>query len=138
MATPTQDYQRGVGTGEQLPYGEATAENQNLALGNAVEKQVEDNAIDVPDYQEPQYARSETPDFKPTSGMDEVLFGPQEGIKPVGGIQDTTGPLPHYVIRALPQLAQMAAQPGAPPQVVAAYRFLVQKLEAEMVARGNR
>ena len=139
-ATPTPgEFTRDVGSGEQQGYGEATAENQALAAGDAVEDSLQAQAI-VPEPSEAapledvQYA--DEPDaqgYQPQDEMEEILFGDPEGFEPSDPGKHK--PVPNSVIRALPTLAAIVADPGTPPAIKAAYNILLQRMEAELKAK---
>lgn len=136
--TPTPgEYSRGVGSGEQLGYGEAGDLNAELAEGDRVEEQLDDSQLvddefDFEDSVEPDVAYDDTPStrYKPANEFEEVMFGPPEGLAgPVA--KPSRHPIPQSVIRALPQLAMAANDPSSPPAIRALYKYTVQRLEAE-------
>ena len=138
--TPTPgEPQRSVGSGEQQAYGEATAQNESMALGDAVEEQllsqqvVQEPEMAVP-LPEVEYADDmEDPTYEPQDDMEQVLFGDPEGFESTK--EDAKNrPVPNSVIRALPGLAAVVRDPSTPAAIRAAYNIILQRLEAELKA----
>lgn len=132
-----EEYQRNVGSGEQLGYGEATETNETAAAGEAVAASLDDQEL-IPDedveFVDDDYDESYTP-----AGEDEeVLFGDAEGLgRPMslGQVRSAQAPIPTAVLRSLPTLAALANDPRTPDSIKAAYRLVVQRLAAEMEQR---
>lgn len=140
--TPTPgEYQRDVGSGEQLGYGEATDANVALAAGDALEEEIAANSDlglaapgEVPAPEEDptpvEYSDEDPADYQPASELEQILFGPAEGV----GLERTaqvSRPIPNSVIRALPMLSAIVADPATPAAIRAAYRLLIQRMTAE-------
>jgi hypothetical protein len=117
------EFKREVGSGEQLPYGEAADLNRRLA---SVAPQT---GTGLPS----ELAEAEPDDYKPQNEREEILFGPPEGL---GRHLPPTAPVdrrvPPSVVRRLPALARAASRPDAPPALVAMYKLTLQRLEDEM------
>jgi hypothetical protein len=139
--TPTPGaYRRDVGSGDQLDYGDATDTNAELAAGDAVEEQIQDQALVsvVPTTggmpaAEPgpvEYA-DDGPDYVPANEDEAILFGDSEGI----GLEPSLGatrPIANSVLRALPSLSAIVRDPTTPPAIRAAYNLVLQRLAAEL------
>lgn len=125
-------YQRQAGSGEQLAYGEATDLDQQQVLGNDIEAQLADSAIDagqIPEA-EVEYADDEEEDYVPAGEDEEILFGDPEGVsKP---LYRGTKPIPKSVVRQLPMLALLANDPTTPPALRAAYKLIISRLAEEV------
>lgn len=149
--TPTPgEFKRDVGSGEQLPAGEATELNDQLAFGDEVEELIADQSkIPLPDTGPPsglglggvsgdvvedvEFDDSDDV-FEPSDEDEEILFGPAEGIKPS---EPPSGvlPLPGSVVRRLPSLMALAMNPRTPPAIKAAVKIAVRALEQEQLKR---
>lgn len=138
--TPTPgEATRGVGTGEQLPYGAATEANADLAAGDAVEEQLARNQVvkAVPYQGIKEIDTGEGYDeygYRPNGEMEEVLFGPSEGLGR-DTMREGNRPLPNSVVRALPMLSSIVNDPTTPPAIKAAYAAAIRMLEAEQEAK---
>lgn len=135
MATPTPGtVKRDVGSGDQLPSGDAAAENASLVEGNKIEAQIDSQDLvgagPVPAVADVEFAKGPQPEFSPQAGgIDDVLFGPREGVGV--SVKKSNRPVPNSVIRALPALAAAVQDPTTPAVIRAAYRLIIQRLEAE-------
>lgn len=118
------EVKRGVGTGEQLPMGEATQVNESLETLPQLDQTGILQGVEWAD-------GTEETNFVPTNEDDEILFGPAEGIGS-GDNEPTPNRVPASVIRRLPVLARAAKDPTAPPSLVAMYRILTDRLDREM------
>lgn len=139
--TPTPgEFEREVGSGDQLAYGEASELNAALAKGDAIEETIASqgvlpeqpiSAADPPiDYGD------DPPEFEPGAGeFDDVLFAdPVPGLEPKK--KTSKRPLPNSVIRMLPTMSAIVKDPATPPSIKAAYLLMIRKLEEEMRAKG--
>lgn len=131
MATPTPGkYKRDVGSGEQLGSGDATELNASLVAGNEVEASLAGGAIAPPT--DVQFADKPEPDYQPAGEIEDILFGPAEGVRTPG--RDPNRPVPNSIIRALPALTAVVSDPSTPPAIRAAYNLILQRIEAEYEA----
>ena len=115
---------RGVGTGDQLPMGEAGELNAALETLPQMDQTGILQGVEWAD-------GTEETNFVPSNEDDEILFGPAEGIGS-GDNEPTPGRVPASVIRRLPILARAAKDPTAPASLVAMYRILTDRLDREM------
>jgi hypothetical protein len=136
MANPTPtpgEYKRDVGSGDQQAYGEATAQNESLAAGDALEEQIAATspaaAVQAPP-PEPVYDQSPDPVYQPANEMDQVLYGDPEYVYANQKVSET--PISRTVLRSLPLMASLANDPSTPPAIRAAYKAAVRALEREM------
>lgn len=119
-------YEREVGSGEQLPMGAAKQLNAQAAVTTKP-------PIEAP---MPELAEEGQP-YSPQGDEEELLFAEPTGeprdfvSAPVGGRR-----IPAEVVRKLPALARAARSPGAPPSLIALYRLTVRQLEDEMKTLG--
>lgn len=126
MAEADVEYERSVGSGEQLPQGAAASLNAQA------------QAVPPPEPAPmPELAQGEPADYRPADEEDEILFGDATGA----GRQMPAGPgrlgrVPPEVVRKLPALARAASSPDAPPSLVALYRLTLRELEDEMRDSG--
>ena len=117
------DYERDVGSGDQLDSGEATDLNESAQQGRAVADAVAPEPMPV------KYAEGPEPDYQPKDDIEELLFGPAEGVR--SPMLDPTQPVPNSIVRALPQLSAIVADPTTPAVIRAAYNLIIQRIEAE-------
>ena len=138
--TPTPgEYKRDVGSGEQLPAGEATELNNALVEGDAVEESLQAQQIvqgEAAPLEEVEYAEDyDEPLYSPSSDMDNILFGPSEGFAKQR-LRPANRPVPNSVVQSLPLLSTIVNDPSTPPVFKAAYRYYLRRLALEREARG--
>ena len=133
--TPTQEYKRDVGSGEQLPSGGATQANEDLALGNDVEETLD--AQDLVQPMEPAEFDDEytPPEYQPKGDLDSVLFGPSETFAK-RSLRKSGKPVPNTVVQALPLMSTIVNDPDTPPVFKALYRYYIRKLAQEREAEA--
>ena len=134
--TPTPgEYQRDVGSGDQLPSGGATEANEELQFGDQVEETLQDQAL-VQEQEPAEFADDYTaPDYQPKGELDEVLFGPTEGFARKR-LRPNNRPVPNSVVQALPLMSTIVNDPDTPPVFKAVYRYYIRKLAAEREAQA--
>ena len=125
------EFKRGVGTGEQLPSGEASALNEAVA---AIPPQAVPGPVDQTGLpQGVEWAQDEAPLPAPRGEQEEILFGPSEGLgRNMPDPATADGPVPASVVRRLPALARAAKDPNAPASLKAMHALIAQRLEEEL------
>lgn len=128
------------GAGEQLPQGAATQVNEsNAAAAQAVAQAQpqqgvpEGNPMQEIIPSDVQFA--ETPqgrNYAPQDEDEEILFADATGRGLASGRAPTGDRLPADIVRYMPMMAELAADPSAPPALKAVYRALVARLEEEL------
>src|SRR5205823_1168810 len=125
VAPPAPQFQRGVGTGSQQPYGQATAQNQ-LSQVAARQSQPGQGGGAPAEASRPSVTAGAPPvqgqTFVPTTDRDKALFGPTQnpGEPVTAGLSMSAGGVapPENLHDWLHQLSRLANLPGAPPQIV--------------------
>lgn len=123
------------GQGEQLPQGGASQvqEAQRLAdeLARQYDMQGPETAAVEPEMADPEENLDVR--FDPSDEMDEVLYGPSQGLRlsPSAFSARTNRPNVTRLMRYLPQLQAQARDPSAPPYIKAMYRLLSDTLYRE-------
>lgn len=138
--TPTPgEYQREVGSGDQLDSGEATEANTDIQIGDRVEETLDAQQIvgderfgqDLP---EVEYG-GEDPEYSPSGKLEEFMFADPEGFTRNAPRQGPSSPIPSSIIRMLPTLALAVQNPNTPAAIKAAYEYVIQRIEAEQRAK---
>lgn len=131
MSVPEAEFTAGTGP-DRLPAGEATDLNAGLAVAESV-------APVAPPVADPRQRLSGiefadgSEEALPPSGdpMDEVLFGPAEGLGRGRPVLDVNARVPQDVVRNLPLLQRAAADPQSPPALVAAMRLIERQMQRQ-------
>lgn len=121
-----EEYTRGEGP-DALQYGEATDLNQEAQFGRDVQAELAATQV-IPDVQ---YDDTPEVDYTPAGEDEEILFGDPEGISMVHPGVNSQAPVPKSIVRQLPRMAAMVADPTTPPAIKAAYNFIIRRLMEE-------
>ena len=146
MANPTPtpgEATRGTGP-DQLGYGDATQTNEELAAGDAIEEEIASQELvqEAPQTQPTfegeevpvEYSDEEEPDYQAANEMEEIMFGESMGIG-VNPYKNVNRPVPNSVLRALPQLSAIMADPTVPASIKAMYQTVIERLANELDKR---
>ena len=124
------------GQTEQLPQGEATRLNEEIAGIPRLRQQEPGGAQEEP-AGPVQYAPDERPaPYSPQGETEDILLGPTSGLPTEPGSMDAVQglfpPVPHEVIRSLPLLAAAQKDPTLPLALKLAYKALIDRVEYEL------
>jgi hypothetical protein len=115
MAEPKPGYEKGGGTPEQLPQGEAQKLNENTNVAPAQD-------VQVPLAAPPDFGPSEPQENLQSIDSDERSFLFQQG--PTGDTGRARNEVPQDVRDSLPLLVQASRDPSAPEQLKTLVRLL--------------
>lgn len=129
MATPEAEVRKGEpGVDEQLPQGEAQEINEGLQAARQLAEEEELAVGPLPELASPSDLEV---DATPQDEDEEILTQADNPQPFRPGAPYRVPAVPLSVLRRLPQLRAAANLPGAPPQVTAMYRLIVQRLREE-------
>lgn len=129
------------GAGEQLPQGAATQVNESNAAAAQAVAQAEGQAQQAPQGDPMQEIIPSDVEFvsapqgrtyTPQDEDEEILFADATGRSLPSRRASAGDRLPAQIVRYMPMMAELAADPAAPPALKIIYRALVARLEEEL------